>query len=133
MKKGVLPDGYFEIVDNNRLNKNQPARARFLLEIDMSTHSNPRFGREKAAPSVAYIMSKVYRERFGANSGRWLVVTTGDVRMKNLMNQTRKVIGQQAMIFFFTTFDQLKHGNILKSPIWWQVDKTDPQPLLNKG
>ena len=69
-KKGICPDGYFEISDERRRINGSPARARFLVEIDMSTHDNPSFGREKAIPGVAYIKSTAYKNRFGYNSGR---------------------------------------------------------------
>ena len=60
------------------------------MEMDLATHDNPSFGIEKAAAGAAYIKSEKYKKRFGSNSGRWLVITTGVTRMKNLMNQTRE-------------------------------------------
>lgn len=129
-KKGIRPDGYFSIVDHNRQIKGSNIRARFLLEIDMSTHPNPRFGREKAAPGVAYIRSPEYKERFGYQSGRWLVVTTGKVRMRNLMRQTQKDTGPDSKVFFFTNFDHLRTENVLTDPIWYQVGRDDPLSLF---
>ncbi len=55
---------------------------RYLLEIDRSTEDNPRFFREKILPGLAYIKTKAYEERFGHRSGRWLVVTTGEKRLR---------------------------------------------------
>jgi hypothetical protein len=129
-KKRVYPDSYFVIVDERRVAQGELARARLLLEIDQATHSNPRFGREKVAPGVAYINSPQYRVRFGDNSGRWLVVTTGERRMKNLLHQTHHVAGNGAGIFLFTTFDRLETGNVLTDPIWRLVGREDPLPLL---
>lgn len=119
-KKGICPDGYFEITDKKRMINRTPARARFLLEIDMSTHDNPSFGREKATPGVAYIKSNAYKRRFGYNSGRWLIVTTGKVRMKNLMQQTIQSVGTASKAFLFTTFEKLAGKNLLTEPIWTQ-------------
>lgn len=87
-KKGVCPDAYFEIVDENRRARGEPHL--FLLELDMATHDNPSFGREKVLPGVAYIKSPEYKTRFGFNSGRWLIVTKGRRRIKNLMQQTKE-------------------------------------------
>ena len=130
VKKRVYPDSYFVVVDKQRLAQGLLARARFLLELDNATHPNTRFGREKVAPGLAYIKSPEYKARFGDNSGRWLVVTTGRIRVRNLMRQTQQAGRTEARIFLFTTFDQLKTGNILTEPVWWQVGREEPIALL---
>lgn len=117
-KKGICPDGMMVIVDEKRRRLNQPFRARFLLEVDMATHANLNFGWEKSVAGSAYIKSKAYRERFGNNSGRWLVITTGETRMKNLMNQTRKMVEKDSNLFLFTTFQDFFSGNPLQEKIW---------------
>ncbi|MHB8136631.1 MAG: replication-relaxation family protein [Anaerolineaceae bacterium] len=132
-KKGICPDGYFEIVDQSRKINNNPAKARFLLEIDMATHDNPSFGREKSIPGVAYLRSTAYRNRFGYNSGRWLIVTTGNTRMKNLIQQTIQSIGNAARVFLFTTFDQVQSGQLLTDPIWMQPGNEEPISLFQKA
>ena len=120
-KRGVIPDGYFEISDNVRRAQGKPHRARFLLELDMATHDNPSFGMEKVAPGAAYIKSSIYKSRFGANVGLWLVVTTGETRMNNLINQTMESAGAESSLFFFTTLEQLNIGNLFSSHIWRQA------------
>jgi len=129
-KKGICPDSYFVIVDKRRQIGGSPARARFLFELDMSTHDNPSFGREKAIPGAAYIKSIAFKNRFGYNSGRWLVVTTGAVRMKNLIAQTKQSLGTAARVFLFTTFDRFRGENVLTSPIWYQADHQEPLALF---
>ena len=129
-KKGICPDGYFEIVDEKRRINGSPARARFLLELDRSTHDNPSFGREKIIPGAAYIKSAAFKRRFGYNSGRWLIVTTGSTRMKNLMQQTLQLAGSFSKTFLFTTFDQLTNKNILTEPIWRQPGSNQPLALF---
>jgi len=96
----------------------------------MSTHDNPSFGREKATAGFAYIRSAAYKNRFGYNSGRWLIVTTGNVRMKNLVQQTIQSIGSGSKIFLFTTFDQLTGKNVLAEPIWTQPGSDKPITLF---
>jgi hypothetical protein len=129
-KKGIRPDGYFSVVDQKRQIKGSAVRSRFLLEIDMSTHPNRRFGREKAAPGVAFIRSPEFKARFGYQSGRWLVVTTGEVRMRNLMRLTHQYTGSDAKVFFFTTFAHLVTENILTDPIWYQIGRDNPLSLF---
>ena len=130
--KEVYPDSYFVVVDKQRLAQGLLARARFLLELDNATHANIRFGREKVAPGLAYIQSPAYRARFGDNSGRWLIVTTGQVRMKNLRRQAKQVAGSGAKAFFFTTLKQLETGNLLIEPIWQRGERSDLVSLFPK-
>jgi len=131
--KGVRPDAYFEIVDESRRMAGEAHRARFLLEIDMGTHDNISFGQEKAAPGVAYIQSPAYKNRFGYNNGRWLVVTAGgERRMRKMMERTEQKIGEDSHFFFFTTLEHINAENLLTSPIWWQIGLDDPAPLMPK-
>ena len=131
-RKGVRPDGYFVLVDAHRRGDGSPARARFLLELDMATHDNPSFGKEKAAPGLAYIQSQAYKSRFGDNAGRWLVVTTGERRMSNLMRQTCESVGMSGMrVFLFTFFDAVKKENVLTSPIWHEAGRDQPLALIS--
>jgi hypothetical protein len=105
-------------------------RARFLLELDNASHPNERFGREKILPGLAYLKSSQYRAKFGDNSGRWLIVTTGKIRMRNLMRQTLQMAGAGSGVFLFTTLDQIGTCNILTRPVWRRVGYRKPIPLL---
>ena len=131
-RRGVIPDGYFSVVDTNRRNQGQPHKARFLLEVDMATHDNPSFGNEKVLPGLAYLKSKAYRDRFGSNAGLWLVVTTGDRRMKNLIRQTLSKARSQQHPFLFTTFASLNSANFFRDPIWIQSDLERPKALIER-
>jgi hypothetical protein len=130
-KKGVIPDAYFEIVDQNRRTQGENIRARFLLEVDMATHDRNRFCSEKAIPGIAYIKSTAYRQRFGSNNGFWLVVCISERRMKFLRRKVVERTGDEARKFFFTTLDQIKKEDILTSPIWFQSDDKQPRVLLD--
>jgi hypothetical protein len=118
--KGMCPDGYFVIADRKRAAAGKRYRARFLLEIDMATHDNNSFGIEKAAAGAAYIQSDEYRCRFGAQNGRWLVITTSEVRLKNLMKHTHKHARNHTNLFYFSTLDRMLSANCLLDPIWEQ-------------
>jgi hypothetical protein len=131
IKKGVRPDGFFVIVDRRRLEQSLPARARFLLELDMATHDNPSFGREKVIPGLAYLKSAAYKARFGANAGRWLVVTTSQLRLKHLIKQTRVTGSKNTNVFLFSTFEKVASANTLLSPIWQQVGDKELISLVN--
>jgi len=128
--KGVRPDGYFELVDNLRLINNSPARARFLVEFDNGTHPISRFGRDKAVPGIAYIRSKAYRERFGYNSGRWLVVCKSKLRMQHLQERTEKMLGSNASYFYFTCFDNITEKSVFSQPIWYCGGSSEPEKLI---
>jgi hypothetical protein len=116
--RGVIPDGYFEITDNARAEKGESHTARFLLEVDMASHSNTNFGIEKVVPGTAYIKSPKFYSRFGSNVATWLVVTTGNTRMRNLIKQTNDRIREEGRLFYFTTLDQMPKGNLFCDPIW---------------
>lgn len=121
LRRFVRPDGYFMLTT-------QGQRIRYLLEIDRSTEDNPRFYREKILPGLAYIDSEVYKNRFGYNAGRWIVVTTGERRMSNMLLQARKAKARG--LFYFTTFEKINTQTILHAPIWRRIDKDHPVPLI---
>lgn len=129
-RKGVRPDGFFILANHLRQIDNSPAKARFLLELDNSTHPLSRFGREKALAGLAYIHSQEYRERFGYNSGRWLVVCKSRARLNNLKQQTEKVLGKHAKLFLFTTIAEVQPHTVLSVPIWICGRSSQPQPLI---
>jgi len=130
-KRGVIPDAYFVVDDEQRRKNGQPHRARFLLELDRATHANPSFGFEKALPGAAYIGSPAYKERFGQNSGSWLIVTTaGRRRMENLIHQTANKVGSKADLFYFSTLNQCSGENLITSKLWYQVCSSEPMALI---
>ncbi len=130
-KKGIRPDGYFVIADERRKAMGLPHIARFLLELDNSTHDNNSFGYEKVIPGIVYMKSDAYRVRFGYNSGRWLVVTRGgERRMKNLIRQTRNIGGASSQIFMFSSEGKLGKQKLFTSKVWWNNDDTDPVELF---
>ena len=121
IKRNIRPDGLFVLTTSG-------LRIRYLLEIDRSTEDNPRFYREKILPGLAYLKTNAYEERFGHKSGRWLVVTTGERRMKNMIRQAHRA--KTEGVFYFTTFDKVSAENILHAPIWMREDRGEPVPLL---
>jgi hypothetical protein len=115
-KRRVIPDGFFTIRRPHVRNPGVMEELAFLLEIDMGTEDNPRFAREKVRPGVAYLDSRRYQERFGIDYGRWLVVTTSQTRLENMMAQTERAGGGD--LFYFTTFDELSDNTVLSEPVW---------------
>ena len=121
IKRNIRPDGYFMLTTVE-------TRIRYLLEIDRSTEDNPRFYREKLLPGLAYLNTQAYEERFGHRSGRWLVVTTGERRLANMLSQARRA--KTNGLFYFTTFDKITPDTILHSLIWRRADRSDSVPLV---
>jgi hypothetical protein len=119
----VRPDAFFAI---NYIVKPYPFA--FLLEIDMGTEDNPRFAREKVRPGVAYLKGDVYRQRFGVEHGRFLVVTTSQRRLQNMKAQAERSGGQG--LFYFTTFADITPDSVLSDPIWWLTGRDAPQAIL---
>lgn len=121
MARNIRPDGYFMLNTGEH-------RIRYLLEIDRSTEDNPRFFREKILPGLAYLKSQAYETRFGHRSGRWLVVTTGERRLANMLGQAGRA--KTAGLFYFTTFDKISPKTLLRSPVWHRTDRKDLVPLV---
>ncbi|MFC2065196.1 replication-relaxation family protein [Chloroflexota bacterium] len=131
MKKRVLPDAYFEIIDLDRQKSQENFKGRILLELDMSTHDNPSFGMEKIAPGVAYIKSQAYKTRFGDNRGIWLIITNGgNIRLRNLMKQAENYAGEDSRRFYFTSIKEGLPDALFNFPIWKQVGEEDLKALL---
>ena len=101
-----------------------------MLELDRATEDNPRFAREKVRPGLAYLRSKAYKDRFGFQTGRWLVVTTGERRMQNMKHQAELAIGTDARVFYFTTYGQIRPDTLLTAPIWYRGGDDHPCPLF---
>lgn len=130
-RKAVLPDAVFALRDTQRAAAGQPARARFLLELDNTSHTPHAFGRDKAGPGAAYLESEAYRARFGDNAGRWLVVTRGgEGRLASLLAQAEQVAGAGALLFLFATWERLAAGNPLLDPLWWVAGEGEARPLF---
>ena len=126
----MLIDLHFEIVDNTLRGRGEPHRARFNLEYETGSRDNPKFGIDKVLPPIKYVDSAAYKTRFGANHGLWLIVVSGEKKMKNRIRRTEQVAGADANLFFFTTESKFKAGRPLTSPIWYQVGQSNPMPLI---
>lgn len=123
----IRPDGFFTI----RRPTGQPGKLEelpFLLEIDMATEDNPRFAREKVRPGVAYLKSNAYHERFGVDYGRWLVVTTGEVRLANMIAQTERAGGSS--LFYFTTFERISAESVLTQRVWREAGSEELSSIV---
>jgi hypothetical protein len=130
--RGVIPDGYFCLLDLNRHAQGLPARAHFLLELDMATHAHSNFSLEKVAAGTAYINSQPYKQRFGSNAGRWLIVTTGQRRLEHLMTHTHEKIGKNSSLFLFTTLASFLSVNVFSEALWSVCGQTQKQKLLSQ-
>lgn len=126
----VRPDGYCVIRQFNDAD-GQWYRYRLLCELDMATEDNFRVSREKVLPGVAYLNSGSYEQRFGAKSGRWLFVTTGERRMMNMKRQTEAAAGRDASLFAFTVLRYVQPETVLTEPIWLFGNEEEPRPLFD--
>jgi len=124
LTRRVRPDAYFVI-------RGREYRMRLLLELDRGTEDNPRFVRDKVRPGLAYLRSKGYENRFGARSGRILVVTNGNRRMANMKRQAEVAAGDDAKVFYFTTLEAVKPETVLTAPIWYRGGDESPIPLFS--
>ena len=124
----MQPDGFFLVQKPSKRYSGQWANYAFLLEVDNSTESNVRFGRDKVPPGVAYLQSDLYAQRFGIGYGRFAVVTVSQDRMFNIKEQTERFGGGD--LFYFTTFEQLLAHDVFASPIWWRAGSIERLALI---
>lgn len=122
-KRQIRPDGFFIIQQ-----KSHASPYAFLLEVDMGTEDNPRFGREKVLPGLAYLKIAAYHQRFGLRYGRFLIVTTGKRRLHNMKAQAERLGGKG--LFYFTTFDCITPESVVTQPIWWLAGETQLRSIV---
>ena len=134
-KRRIRPDAYLLV--SFRRGDGKLDYFRFLVEVDMRSEDNPRIGREKVLPGIAYVQSDIYERRFGHKSGKFLFVTTGERRALNMKRQTEAVVRglmknrpenkvRELMgTFHFTWFDQVTSKTVLTTPIWYQGGQED--------
>lgn len=126
-QRNIIPDRFFII---EREDEPKPFRSRLLLELDLATHPNNRFADQKILPGIAYLHSDAYLQRFGSNSGRWLVVTTSLRRLAYLKETAERAAGRDSMLWYFTTFEQVSAESVLTAPIWLPGGKEAPIALF---
>lgn len=124
----MQPDGFFLVQKPSQRYPGRWANYAFLLEVDNSTESGIRFGRDKVPPGVAYLASDLYNQRFGIEYGRFVVVTTNQERMFNIKEQTERFGGQD--LFYFTTFAHVSAETIFSKPVWWRAGSAERWVLI---
>ena len=116
----LVPDAYCVLSDGVR-------RARFFFEADRATESNGRW-RQKVEAYLRYVRSGQYRQRYGSDCLRVLVVTTGEKRLGNLLRTTDQA-GAKGLLWF-TTLDQVAPQTVLGGAIWRVPGRPTPRVLL---
>jgi hypothetical protein len=130
-KRIMQPDGWFQVKKPSQRYPGKWANYAFLVEIDMGTESTTRFGRDKVPSGVAYLKSELYAQRFGVKYGRYVVVTSSETRMHNMMTQTERLGGEKR--FYFTTFERISPQSAFYEPIWWLAGAREQYSLLPQG
>ena len=112
----IVADGFFGLEFENSVCQF------FMLEVDMGTESNRRFG-AKVKAYKQYLESGKYGEVFEQESFKVLVATTSQRRAENLMRTARES-GDKTM-FWFTDFSQYtQDGELMPDHLMeriWQV------------
>ena len=110
-----------------------PFASRMFLEFDNATHANNRFANEKVLPGIAALRSDFYQTHYRYSvdtgemiGGRWLVVTISYERLAFLRDKTVSAAGENAELFYFTTYDELIEAQSrLRSEVWLVAGKGD--------
>ncbi len=117
-RKVFRPDGYFRYYQNGKLYG-------CFLEVDRSTMSNNRF-QSKVKVYLDYARSGLYKQRYGLERFRVLVVTKTRERLLNLKSATEKVVNK---MFWFASVDSLKPDQIFDQ-IWVRPGRDGSFSLL---
>lgn len=116
-----MPDAFFE------LQVGTGESYAFFLEIDLATHAQ-RVWRHRARLYAVYADPQrgLFRQRFGRETFRLLIVTTPDYRGRsrrdNILASIRRELGPTDM-FLATTIPELQPDRVL-GPIWRRADGT---------
>ncbi len=125
--KHVWPDAYYALTI--RREAHAPT-SRLLVEYDNNTTDNTRFGRDKVSPGIHLILSALYRQQLGGNTGRFLVPTTvSDMRFENLRKSITQAGG--ARYFLLAKAHILTPANILTEAVWHLPHLDQPVSLLD--
>lgn len=122
--KKMLPDSYFSIIyDRHEL--------RYMVEIDTASETNYSVIYEKVVPTYPYLQSTEYKQRFGRNSGRRIIITDGDRRARKLLERTNTILEKNtAQFVLITTFDRVSADSVLTEPIWYKGGSEGKHSLI---
>lgn len=102
------PDAFVRLTTSNR-----DWSWNYFIEVDLG-HTSSRQFLGKLAAHQRYLESGLFREIFGCDQFKTLVVTTTSKRAENLRVLVQ---AQQSDLFWFTTFDAIKQDGVL-GRIW---------------
>ncbi|HEX8237723.1 MAG TPA: replication-relaxation family protein [Abditibacteriaceae bacterium] len=94
----------------------------YFLEVDLGHTSSQQFI-GKLLLHQRYLESGLFKEIFGCDEFKTLVVTTSEKRLKNLLSLVEQ---QGSSLFWFTTFCEVQQTGVLRS-IWrvpFQMERT---------
>jgi hypothetical protein len=108
----VLADGFFGI-------EHQSRRFFYFVEIDRATVSSQRMLLRFRGYYNMWLQKR-HVKRFGIQSFRVLIATSGEARMKKLMETARQVstTHEAAKLFWFATFEYYDQPDSILEPIW---------------
>jgi hypothetical protein len=117
----LIPDGYAE------LRTPREVLASFI-EVDLGTERTSVWD-QKVRNYLAFAVSGQYRERFGPDRFRVLVVASSDRRMDSLRKATASVTEK---IFWFANLDSVKRMGMFAS-IWLRPKDDKSQTLVTNN
>lgn len=133
-KRRVMPDAFFILRVPQQINPKtgEPETLRCLLENDCSSESHSTFTFERLRVALALLRSPQYKQMAGRQSGRWLIVTNSERRMKTMKEYAERDFGEHAQAFWFSTVDRLCSSQqaAISAPVWFRGGWSEPATLL---
>jgi len=113
------PDAFFRLA----LRSTGELRS-YFVEIDLGNTSTRRF-EEKVQAHEQYLACGLFREMYDGGAFQTLVITTGPLRRRNLLEIAR---GQRSRLFRFCTWEDVRSDRLLE-PVWFEPDRPEPVAL----
>ena len=139
IRTAVIPDAYFVLCRDEQ-------RSLFFVEVDLKSVTvapsiwERRGWTRKMRAYLAYFRSDTYRTKYEGRRARVLTVTSGRMRMDNLVKATARVFEESARAgedtsdrnrFWFAVLGaDTEPANLLTAPIWTVLGSDAPHALL---
>ena len=132
--KEFAPDGHLSFSRRVPGSSKEWHNFALLIELDNASRTvegtrQLGFADTKILPGLAFLESKIYKQRFGIGYGYWaVIVAAGQRRMLNLAQQAERV---GAKPFLFATLESVTQQSIFNEPIWWKPGASHPEVIFD--
>jgi hypothetical protein len=115
----LIPDGYVDFMTATGI-------IACFLEVDLG-HESQTIWKGKAQHYLQLAVSGKYREQFGQDRFRVLVIANSERRLHSIQKTVAEITGK---IFWFATIETVREGFF--APVWYRPTENQPTSLFEK-